>query len=981
MAPPRGGGGVPMMMMMGAGRAPSQQQQSPTVSAGVPPAEPRTPRETAGPSANSSLVLAQQPPPLQQVIPADNVVEPQGTKTPPTAETTQLPDTPPASVPPVQESPSAIVSAHAPAAAAAPAQQSAQQVAPQPPPLQVVSVVPTAAATPAPSPVKAATAAAPSSIAVPPQQPPPSPQAADDHQSPSHGTELIRPSDSSDSDIHFEEEEIHSIAIAEESDEEEASQKATKPAAVSVKPLSARVEPPPPLVREPSAEFAQGPVRRVDTSEPPQEPPSAASRPPSSSSSPSPSFDKMPSGSIGGSNSAAVPAMRLDSGAPRGANPASSQPAPPTTTVPPAVRQRIINQFLSILCPQQYSGKVVRLHSIRPLPKEPATSSSAVSGGTIFVVSYPAFSNSSFGAASLYFPQVRLMMRDAAPSPTTPGLLETSCVLHEASLGLMGFAESVPDAAAMLLRGACDSCFVTSVSAIMIGTKSSSEEVAVSSPNRGKKNQPSFSERGASVARIATLTVEWRPHSTPTSDTQCPVHGCAMELFDLHRKELLCALCNAKSSGNLPSSRSQRICVLSEIITKSNAHEIEGTFRHRLDELSDLISRNIQQHQRLTFMGAKRREAINHQFDLFIAAVEAKREEFLEASAAEFTSSASSTSKEILVADEQVCMVSAALQHLKALVEPPTTAAGGGPLSQFMRIATVAQALQTVKDAPVSGSRGKGSIPTPYSAASNPRIILPNLEGALSYIQQLPMTAITSPSSPSKQAAGFVVGGGTSPFRSINSPFKDRGDYSPPQRRNSPQKAAAGQTPSKAALQQQVHHLHQQLRTPNRRISSAEEFRQQRRSSPSKKGRGGSDEAALYAVPGKNGTCLFNCPVQGMIHSDCAVQWTLRVDDPGDWVGVGVGVGGSLDQWHSGETFDLSHLWIVLPRTPKTLVLRVTAIANGNAKLSVLDKRGKQLDDGRIAHWNIQRPCFPQVSFGGRNGKVTMVSTPQVVAL
>ena len=116
-----------------------------------------------------------------------------------------------------------------------------------------------------------------------------------------------------------------------------------------------------------------------------------------------------------------------------------------------------------------------------------------------------------------------------------------------------------------------------------------------------------------------------------------------------------------------------------------------------------------------------------------------------------------------------------------------------------------------------------------------------------------------------------------------------------------------------------------------------------------------------------------------MIEEGKLIQWVLRVDDPGDWVGVGVGVGGSIEQWHTGQTFDLSHLWIVSPRMPKTLVLRISSIANGNAKLSIFDKRGKQLDDGRIAHWNTLRPCFPQVSFGGRNGKVTMIETPHAV--
>ena len=135
-------------------------------------------------------------------------------------------------------------------------------------------------------------------------------------------------------------------------------------------------------------------------------------------------------------------------------------------------------------------------------------------------------------------------------------------------------------------------------------------------------------------------------------------------------------------------------------------------------------------------------------------------------------------------------------------------------------------------------------------------------------------------------------------------------------------------------------------------------------------------EDTLSLAASQPGTSLFNFPLQTELESSKGVEFRLRVDDGGDWLGVGVGVGGSLESWAEGSVFDLHHLWVVPPGSPRLLVVRLTRMGNGNVKLTVHDRGGRQLDDGRIPHWNVKRSCFPQVSFGGRHGKVVMVSAP-----
>ncbi|CCW70625.1 unnamed protein product [Phytomonas sp. Hart1] len=95
-----------------------------------------------------------------------------------------------------------------------------------------------------------------------------------------------------------------------------------------------------------------------------------------------------------------------------------------------------------------------------------------------------------------------------------------------------------------------------------------------------------------------------------------------------------------------------------------------------------------------------------------------------------------------------------------------------------------------------------------------------------------------------------------------------------------------------------------------------------------------------------------------------------------------------LEDWQTEKSSDLSHLWIApysdndKARNDKGVVylLRVMVSSRvGYARLSIHDSAGRQLDDGNIPCWSAGRVCYPQVTFGGRIGRVSMVEPPHSI--
>ena len=109
------------------------------------------------------------------------------------------------------------------------------------------------------------------------------------------------------------------------------------------------------------------------------------------------------------------------------------------------------------------------------------------------------------------------------------------------------------------------------------------------------------------------------------------------------------------------------------------------------------------------------------------------------------------------------------------------------------------------------------------------------------------------------------------------------------------------------------------------------------------------------------------------------IEWKIRVDDPGDWIGLGVGVG-DIQAWTSDAAdCDMRHLWIAPSNAPRVMKVRVAIASHGQAKLTLHDVIGGQLDDNRVAHWPPARAAYPQVTFGRRPGQVTMLEAPRFI--
>ncbi|RNF23808.1 uncharacterized protein Tco025E_02709 [Trypanosoma conorhini] len=623
----------------------------------------------------------------------------------------------------------------------------------------------------------------------------------------------------------------------------------------------------------------------------------------------------------------------------------------------PSLRSRIVEQFLSILSPQQFYGKVTKLHGIRLMKGKPEGASGLKEYKTIFVATKGVLPN------QFFYPQLRLLESDGTPASydESPEYLDTPIVLYEAAPGNMLFAETVLEAKHILeTNSAATSCFVLENSAIV------------------------FKDPLKFALPLAMLTVRWVPYSVAQSEPQCPVHHKELQLFDRFSKGLLCALCVSKNA-----SHAEDLVVIPEVLDGNSRLRILGRLSEQMQERQQSAARWVNQHQRLVSIAKHKKDAVNQQFDLLLTAIKAKREEFLEYCDVAFGYSMSSVAKEILAEDEHVRLLKAAIDHLRT--------EGAKPLYS-MQIATVANALHASEEFPKPISLESLELSALGSELS------PNLQSVMAEVQSLsPVLASTKlhcPRSPFSTLAGEERELLQEAHRQEHQ--QDRRGRSQVARRSaeledlSPIRAPRPR-PSQERSQRRMGSI-------SRRCGMSRESPRQRPiplllrdqsmsfdvdgvRAPLRRRRPGQ----WVTIPGCRGTCLLDVPIHELVADDDDVrgarrkpkclEWALRVDDPGEWVGIGVGVGAGLKAWAASRTPDLSHLWVVtLGNTRRVFLLRVTVNPNvGHAKLSIHDGKGKRLDDGRIPQWNATRSCYPQVTFGGRIGEVHLVEGPRVV--
>ncbi|KAG5470544.1 hypothetical protein LSCM1_01788 [Leishmania martiniquensis] len=645
-------------------------------------------------------------------------------------------------------------------------------------------------------------------------------------------------------------------------------------------------------------------------------------------------------------------------------------------TLTSTTRDRIAEHFLSMLCPQQYYGKVQKISRIRPFKADCSAATGLRRSSSIYVATKGVMPNPYF------YPQLRLRSADGE-MPTSlargegmaKGVVSTPIILYEAAPGNMLFADTELEARRLLERNRnATSCFILSLSAIL------------------------FRDPEHYVLPIASLNVEWVPYASPQSEPQCPIHKRELQLFDRCSKELVCALCASRNGISMAN-----FVVVPDVLGNPDSRRtIEEKVSLQLDEAQHSARRWVEQHQRVRELCESKKEAISSQFDLLIEALEAKRKEYLEACEAEFAYAQTNVAREILITDEKVQLLRAATEHLRTDPSKPLFS---------MQIATIAEGLSASTDLPSRFTRASLQLP-PMSTG-----LVPNLEGIMSQVLQL---------GPQLPLSGSAGGESRSLGRALtNSPYSTRPNSARCQSRQPMEEsvnianrdrwrssrtgkiaaAAPGKSPWPATGNADTFPQCENGRSsapcsPPRRIHSGPSAMREEASiiSATSQRKSGARAASstpfaadAVSVPNSTGTSLFDFALHDLLstlgtpnmkrRSPRYVQWAIRVEDPGDWVGLGVGVGNTIDAWEQGSTNDLSHLWIV-PHSfsAQVLYLRVAVNASsGHAKLTVHDARGKQLDAGEVPQWNAARPAYPQATFGGHIGTVRMIEIPHIV--
>nr|CAJ2479017.1 unnamed protein product [Leishmania braziliensis] len=619
-------------------------------------------------------------------------------------------------------------------------------------------------------------------------------------------------------------------------------------------------------------------------------------------------------------------------------------------------RDRIAENFLSILCPQQYYGKVQRISRIRAFKADRAAAIGLRNSNSIYVATKGVMPNPYF------YPQLRLRNTDGErlrslsdADNVVEGAVSTPIILYEAAPGNMVFADTELDARHLLeSNGNVNSCFMVSNSAILF------------------RNPEHY------VVPIAALNVHWVPYTSPQSEPQCPIHKRELQLFDRCSKELVCVLCASRNGISV-----ENFVVIPDVLGNVDSRRtIEQKMSIQLEEVQQSSKRWVVQHQRVRELCESKKQAIHHQFDLLIEALEAKRKEYTESCEAEFAYALTDVAREILITDEKVELLRAATEHVRTDPSKPLFS---------MQIATIAEGLSAASDLPSRFTRASLKLP-PMSAG-----LVPNLEGVMSQVLAL-----------SPQLASSGGAGGESRMESrllthstphngrrlmedaVNIGNKDRwhsswtGATSPPASAKSLRRSsrfASSTTSPRPVLSGPV----ARREYTSGASASLHTRSAARATSPT---RFATDSVS---VPNSTGTSLFDFALHDLLSSFGTphakrrppryVQWAIRVENPGDWVGLGVGVGSTIDAWEQGSTNDLSHLWIVpVAMMGQVVYLRVAVNASsGHAKLTVHDARGKQLDAGEVPHWNAARPSYPQATFGGHIGTVRMIEIPHLV--
>nr|CCC95975.1 unnamed protein product [Trypanosoma congolense IL3000] len=626
--------------------------------------------------------------------------------------------------------------------------------------------------------------------------------------------------------------------------------------------------------------------------------------------------------------------------------------SPPGRLIVPS-RKQVAEELLSILSPQQFYGKVTKLHRIRVLNSDRSRAPELQRHATILVASKGVLPN------QFYYPQLRLTRRDGVEvtSGEAPGHMDTSVVLCEAAPGNMLFANSQLDAQRIFdTDPTSTSCFVFGLSAIM------------------------FRDPIKYVLPKAMLDIRWIPYSSPESAPKCPIHNTELQLFDNSSRELCCSLCVTKRSVG-----SSDYIVVPEALERDSRRQALAVLGEHLKSGKGNTMDWVGQHQRIVSIAKRKKDSITQQFAMLISAVKSKRDEILEQCDVSYGAALSDIAKEILLADEKVALMGAAIDHLQTDPSKPLCS---------LQVATVASAMHVGGNFPWNTSVDAVDVQHLNSE------LTVNLEGVMKELQ----STSTYNYAPRMHHAAHRHCGSAARRMSHHQQAESRNPSSKSILRHNPidecppdRQLDMGGLPSKLTHHPNSHNWRAPSRrrhSPPRRVapliprsilgSGEQAYKEEHQQGIKCSGR-------WIPLPGCSGTCIYDAPLhelfqevseaRGLSTRPIAFQWTLRIEDAGTWVGIGVGVGGNLATWSESCSPDLGHLWLVPDDARRQVfVLRVTSIPRvGHAKLTIHNTSGRQLDDGHIPQWRAVRSCYPQVTFGGQLGDVRLIEPPQLL--
>lgn len=626
------------------------------------------------------------------------------------------------------------------------------------------------------------------------------------------------------------------------------------------------------------------------------------------------------------------------------------------------LRLWVRDRFSRMLCPQQYYGRAVKVHNIRPLIPRPRP---VASNHVLAVyalresaeqqrITERGFQGVVNDGSHRFATQIQLDPRTSRKVNTHR---VTTYALAEIPVARQRFAETTGEAMELLDQGLCSSVFVTEASAHLVADLST-------------------------VVVHALIDVTWTLFSDDEPPT-CPAHRVPLQLFDPESRQLLCALCTANDAN-----RAECI-VLNDMFSGASLRSIQRSLGDRLGSVQQRVQQQVAAHRAAATASDRRRQAIELQFSLVQAALDAKRNELMGIIEEEGRARDVASARVIFTDNEVRRHLQAALAHARD-ISTVTAEADSDASPAFAQMATVVSSL-----AHMDGSNDPSVVEYPSSLNSPSgdvdKNLKVNLEHVIRTITEVSFKPARSARGEAQEGDHHGAGGQSpargrpaSPMRHAASPSKRYGRTRTEPIHVSPQQR--GLSPTRRPVRSNKHHttglaptaiVHSQPSSADQSFNSAGVL--QPVIVPERK-RAMSAKRSQAEALGPNGTLLFNVPLAGLIAMHTAVEWKLRVDDCGSWVGVGVGVGDDFNALCQSQTCDTRHLWIAPTNAPRFLRLRVVVGPHKRCKLTIHDIVGRQLDDNRIPHWPTGRLAYPQVTFGATPGHVVMVESPHGVS-